>query len=157
LKGPFFVDFDEDGRCEAQERCLAWEDADFDGSALEFLLDTALHGVGGSHSAAMVLGQSEDGEAFGDIVLEPCGQFWRGFTVAGDQGDQFGLCLVGGIGVPDRSQLRADPFTGGRIGRVMDRVLRQVCRFPLRSDPVFPSRIDPGDGMSRRAGFGSSW
>jgi hypothetical protein len=31
------------------------------------------------------------------------------------------------------------------------------CRFPLRSDPVFPSRIDPGDGMSRRAGFGSSW
>lgn len=32
-----------------------------------------------------------------------------------------------------------------------------VCRFPLRSDPVFPSRIDPGDGMSRRAGFGSSW
>ena len=74
----------------------------------------------------MVLGQSEDGEAFGDIVLEPCGQFWRGFTVAGDQGDQFGLCLVGGIGVPDRSQLRADPFTGSRIGRVMDRVLRQV-------------------------------
>ena len=31
------------------------------------------------------------------------------------------------------------------------------CRFPLRSDPVFPSRIDPGDVMSRRAGFGSSW
>jgi SulP family sulfate permease len=31
------------------------------------------------------------------------------------------------------------------------------CRFPLGSDPVFPSRIDPGDGMSRRAGFGSSW
>ena len=31
------------------------------------------------------------------------------------------------------------------------------CRFPLRIDPVFPSRIDPGDGMSRRAGFGSSW
>ena len=34
---------------------------------------------------------------------------------------------------------------------------RASCRFPLRSDPVFPSRIDPGDGMSRRAGFGSSW
>lgn len=32
-----------------------------------------------------------------------------------------------------------------------------ACRFPLRSDPVFPSRIDPGEGMSRRAGFGSSW
>jgi putative DNA primase/helicase len=32
-----------------------------------------------------------------------------------------------------------------------------ACRFPLRSDPLFPSRIDPGDGMSRRAGFGSSW
>ena len=31
------------------------------------------------------------------------------------------------------------------------------CRFPLRSDPVFPSRIDPGEGMSRRAGLGSSW
>ena len=31
--------------------------------------------------------------------------------------------------------------------------LAQVCRFPLRIDPVFPSRIDPGEGMSRRAGF----
>jgi DNA-binding NarL/FixJ family response regulator len=30
------------------------------------------------------------------------------------------------------------------------------CRFPLRSDPVFPSRSDPVGGMSRRAGFGSS-
>lgn len=35
--------------------------------------------------------------------------------------------------------------------------IAQACRFPLRSDPVFPSRIDPGEGMSRRAGFGSSW
>ena len=41
----------------------------------------------------------------------------------------------------------ADERTGEILG----------CRFPLRSDPVFPSRIDPGDGMSRRAGFGSSW
>ncbi len=31
------------------------------------------------------------------------------------------------------------------------------CRFPLRSDPVFPSRIDPGEGRSRRASLGSSW
>lgn len=33
--GPLHVDFDEDGGCEAQERYLAWENADFDGSALE--------------------------------------------------------------------------------------------------------------------------
>ena len=44
-----------------------------------------------------------------------------------------------------------EPEAHGRSGQTYS------CRFPLRSDPVFPSRIDPGDGMSRRAGFGSSW
>ena len=58
----------------------------------------------------MVLGQSEDGEAFGDIVLEPCGQFWRGVTVAGDQGDQFGLCLVGPIGYIPPAEAEANYY-----------------------------------------------
>ena len=49
-------------------------------------------------------------------------------------------------------------FVGApRINVVPGDILANGCRFPLRSDPVFPSRIDPGDGMSRRAGFGSSW
>jgi hypothetical protein len=55
---------------------------------------------------------------------------------------------------PIRELKIIDPY-----GAAGDRARRQMvdCRFPLRSDPVFPSRIDPGDGMSRRAGFGSSW
>lgn len=44
----------------------------------------------------------------------------------------------------------------GKDGPIEDSALR-TCRFPLRIDPVFPSRIDPGEGMSRSAGLGSSW
>ncbi|SMC90645.1 DUF3819 domain-containing protein, partial [Novosphingobium sp. B1] len=51
------------------------------------------------------------------------------------------------------AQTMASELAGGRALSRSD----VTCRFPLRIDPVFPSRIDPGDGMSRRAGFGSSW
>jgi hypothetical protein len=47
-------------------------------------------------------------------------------------------------------------WTALAAGWVLTIVL-YMCRFPLRIDPVFPSRIDPGEGMSRSAGLGSSW
>jgi hypothetical protein len=50
-----------------------------------------------------------------------------------------------------------DFLKGNFAQQAVERGFDNSCRFPLRSDPVFPSRNDPGDGMSRRAGFGSSW
>lgn len=54
-------------------------------------------------------------------------------------------------------KIPSHPTRAEMIERVARHNHSDVCRFPLRSDPVFPSRIDPGEGMSRRAGFGSSW
>jgi integrase/recombinase XerD len=45
VRGPFFVDLDEDGGDEALESVVAGKDPDLDGAALEFLLDRALHRV----------------------------------------------------------------------------------------------------------------
>ena len=50
---------------------MAWEDPDLDGAALDLLLDGALDGVCGAQPAACVLGECEDGEAFGDVSFEP--------------------------------------------------------------------------------------
>lgn len=43
--GPFFVDLDEDGADEAQERVFAGEDPDLDGAPFQLLLDGTLHRV----------------------------------------------------------------------------------------------------------------
>ena len=58
-----------------------------------------------------------------------------------------------------RRGLARHEVPGFRLARLATdiRVQGNGCRFPLRIDPVFPSRIDPGEGMSRRAGLGSSW
>ena len=45
VRGPFFVDLDEDGGDEALESVVAGKDPDLDGAALELLLDRALHRV----------------------------------------------------------------------------------------------------------------
>ena len=43
--GPFFVDLDQHGADEAQERVFAGEDPDLDGAPFQLLLDGALHRV----------------------------------------------------------------------------------------------------------------
>ena len=43
--GPCFVDLDENGRDEAQERLVVGKDPDLDGAALELLLDGPLDGL----------------------------------------------------------------------------------------------------------------
>lgn len=42
----------------------------------------------GAHPLALVLGQGEDGEAFGGLFPEPGGQFGRGVAIAGNQRGQ---------------------------------------------------------------------
>ncbi len=85
VRSPFLVDLDEDGADEPQQGFLARKDPDFGRAALQLLLHRALHRFRGAQSAAMVLGQREDGEAFGHVLLEPCGQLRRGVAIAGDQ------------------------------------------------------------------------
>ena len=47
---PFFVDFDEDGGCEAFEGGpLVGKDADLAGAPFELLLDGAFDGIGGDY------------------------------------------------------------------------------------------------------------
>jgi hypothetical protein len=43
--GPFFVDLDQHGADEAQQRVFARKDPDLDGTPLQFLLDGPLHRV----------------------------------------------------------------------------------------------------------------
>ena len=62
VSGPCFVDFDENGRDEAQECLVIMEDADLDSPAFEFLLHSALDGVGGAQAPTVMLWQGEDGE-----------------------------------------------------------------------------------------------
>ena len=57
VSGPFFVDLDEHGADESQERVFAWKDPDPDGAPLGLLPDGALHRISGAHPAAMALGR----------------------------------------------------------------------------------------------------
>ena len=46
----------------------AGEDADFDGSAFDFLLNGPFDWVRGAHFQTVMLGKAEHGEAFGDKI-----------------------------------------------------------------------------------------
>jgi transposase len=93
VRGPFFVDLDEDGGDEALEGVVSGKDPDLDGAALELLLDGALHRVGGPHAAVVVLGEREDGEALGYALLQPCREFRGGGAVGRDQFGEGGFGL----------------------------------------------------------------
>jgi hypothetical protein len=105
VAGPCFVDFDENGGDEAEERLVVGEDPDLDGAALEFLLDGALDRIGSAQAPAVVLRQGEGRQAFGDGVFEPRGELGRGFAIVGDELFERGLCLCQRAGVPDAAQL----------------------------------------------------
>ena len=122
--------------------------ADLDRAPFEFLLDGALdRGEGrpgnapvarfsperaeprmGAQPFAMVLGQRENGEAFRDVLLEPCGQPRLAVAIAGDQLGQGGFGLGEIVRRPDRFQLLADALADFGIRRVMDGVAGEVVR-----------------------------
>jgi hypothetical protein len=133
--GPFFVDLDEDGADEAQQRVFARKDPDLDGAPFQFLLDGALDRVGGAHPFAVVLGQGEDSEGFGDVFLKPVGQPGRGVAIAGNQIGQAGFGLGEIIRIPDRFQLLADAFADIGVWCMMDRVAGQMelAALPCRA------------------------
>jgi hypothetical protein len=80
------------------------------------------------------------------------------FDLASAQPPTFALCPDGAMVDDLRQDYRAmSVMIFGEPPEFYAVIEAIACRFPLRSDPVFPSRIDPGDGMSRRASFGSSW
>ena len=74
----------------------------------------------------MLLRQGEDGEAFGNVVLEPVGAAVGRATVGGDQTVEFLLRGLQRGGVPDPPQLGADPLADGGVGGVVNGVLREV-------------------------------
>jgi hypothetical protein len=74
----------------------------------------------------VALGQREDGEALGDRVLEPEGEFGGLVAVAFHQARQLGLGGLEVGGVPDPAQLLSDTLADGEIGGVVDGVLGQM-------------------------------
>ena len=74
----------------------------------------------------MVLGQGEDGEGFGDVFLEPCGQPGCGIAIAGDELSQGGFGLGEIIRRPDRFQLSADALADLGVWVVVDGVAGQM-------------------------------
>src|SRR5512142_1859907 len=81
-------------------------------------------GVGGTRAPPVLLRQGEDGETFGDVVLEPVGEAVGRATVGGDQTIEFFLRGLQRGGVPDPAQLGADPLADGGVGGVVNGVLR---------------------------------
>lgn len=65
---------------------------------------------------AVMFGQGEDGEALGDVFLEPGGQFRRGLAIAGDELGQGGFGLGEIVRRPDRFQLSADALAALGVG-----------------------------------------
>src|SRR5512132_4505040 len=123
---PVLVDFDEDGGGEAEQGIVVGKDADLAGAAFDLLLDRPLDGVGGTQAPPVRLWQGEDGEAFGDVVVEPVGEAVGRATVGGDQAVEFLLRGVQRGGVPDPPQLGADVLADGGVGGVVNGVLREV-------------------------------
>jgi hypothetical protein len=91
--------------------------------------------VGGAHPFAVVLGQGEDSEGFGDVFLKPVGQPGRGVAIAGNQIGQAGFGLGEIIRIPDRFQLLADAFADIGVWCMMDRVAGQMelAALPCRA------------------------
>src|SRR5512143_1380164 len=85
-------------------------------AAFDLLLDRPLDGVGGTHAPPVPLRQGEDGEAFGDVVLEPVGEAVGRATVGGDQAIEFLLRGLQRGGVPDPAQLGADALAMAALG-----------------------------------------
>lgn len=88
-------------------------------------------GGGGAHAAAMVLGQREDRETFGRILLQPCGEFRGGIAVICNQFGQGGFGLGQRTGGPDFTQLGADALSDRDVRRVMDGVPGEVEWTPV--------------------------
>ena len=105
---------------------FAGKDPDLDRAPFQFLLDRALDRVGCTQALSVVLGQREDGEAFGDILLQPISQFGGGVAIAGDELGERGFRLGEILCRPDRFQLSADAPGGLGTGGVMDGVAGQV-------------------------------
>ena len=82
--GPVFVDLDEDGGNQAQQRVFVEEDPELDGAPLQLLLYRAapsgLKCVNGGDGFR----QGKNGEAFGQVLLEPCCQPRRAAVIEGD-------------------------------------------------------------------------
>ena len=74
----------------------------------------------------MVLGQREDGEAFGDVFLQPVGKPGRGVAVAGGELGERGFRLGEIVCRPDRFQLSADAPGGLGTEGVVDGVPGQM-------------------------------
>ena len=76
---PVVGEFAGDGGDQAQEGGGVWEEGGDAGSAADLLVEV-FEEVGGAQAEAVFWREEEDGEAFGDVGLEPCGErcgLWR--------------------------------------------------------------------------------
>ena len=89
---PVVGEFAGDGGDQAQEGGGVWEEGGDAGSAADLFVEV-FEEVGGAQAQAVFLGEEEDGEAFGDIGLEPCGERRGALAVLVGEGAQFVIGL----------------------------------------------------------------
>ena len=80
---PFVAELGQQRADQAQERGFIGKEAGEPGAASEFLVDP-FQCIGRAQSALMGGGQRKDGEALGQILFHPGGEFRRGGGVGGD-------------------------------------------------------------------------
>lgn len=71
---PFFADFHNDGRYQAQARGLVGEKSGHAGTATDFPVK-AFQAIGGAKQPTLAGGKGEDRQALGQVMLHPDGQF----------------------------------------------------------------------------------
>jgi hypothetical protein len=91
----------------------------------------------------VVLGQREDGQAFGHVLFQPFGQIRGGLPVGHYQLGQGGFGFGQRGRVSDCAHLSADALAGRQIGRMMDGVPGQM---ELTTLPIRTTKDGPAGG-----------
>ena len=113
------------------------EDPDLDGAPLELLLDGALNEVRSAQASAMILGQREYSQAFGNGVFQPCRETGGRIAVSGNELVERDLGLGERGCIPDAAQLGTDALADGGVGGMVDGVCGEV---ELAALPGLPRR-----------------
>ena len=130
---PVIGDIEEESGDETEKGFGVRKDANDSGAAFDFLTEP-LGGVGGAQAGSVWFWKGEDGEAFGDVIFEPGGEFWSGFAILRDQDVELGLSLSERLGVEDFAKLRCEDGTECDLGNVVNGILLEVELAALPED-----------------------
>jgi len=115
---PFLGDLDDDTGHQAQQRELVGEESDDPGAAFDLRVECLAH-VGGAQPLAAGFREAESGEAFGDVLLGPGGEFGRALLVGFHKLGELGFGVGAVFGVEDAADLVGDfllEILGGDVG-----------------------------------------